>query len=413
MALRINSNINSIMSQRHLGIQNATLSKSLERLSSGLRINKAADDAAGLAISETLTSQIRGMYQAVANSQDSINLIQTAEGGLNGTANILQRMRELGVQAANDTYSQTDRIKIQEEVEQLKQELTRLAGTTQYNGRTLLDGSIGQSAFQVDATVSVKTNQRVGGPNASNVPVFGDLITAVAITNATQASVDTAIEAKIVATQTVGVYNLEVRGSDGFVSVVSNYNTAARGATLNFALNSFSGTGNLQITFGTVSVTDADIGDLATLHVQARQDAVTVDQALTFQIGQNEGQVIKWGAQAMTAAALRLEVASVVGTTDAASRIAAQNMIGTVDEALRKVNIQRARMGAFQNRLEHTIANLNVASENLSASNSRIRETDVAYESAQLTRSQILVQAGTAMLAQANAGSQNALSLLR
>jgi len=413
MALRINTNINSIMSQRHLGIQNATLSKSLERLSSGLRINKAADDAAGLAISETLTSQIRGMYQAVANSQDSINLIQTAEGGLNGTANILQRMRELGVQAANDTYSQTDRIKIQEEVEQLKQELTRLAGTTQYNGRTLLDGSIGQSAFQVDATVSVKTNQRVGGPNASNVPVFGDLITAVAITNATQASVDTAIEAKIVATQTVGVYNLEVRGSDGFVSVVSNYNTAARGATLNFALNSFSGTGNLQITFGTVSVTDADIGDLATLHVQARQDAVTVDQALTFQIGQNEGQVIKWGAQAMTAAALRLEVASVVGTTDAASRIAAQNMIGTVDEALRKVNTQRARMGAFQNRLEHTIANLNVASENLSASNSRIRETDVAYESAQLTRSQILVQAGTAMLAQANAGSQNALSLLR
>lgn len=413
MALRINTNINSIMSQRHLGIQNATLSKSLERLSSGLRINKAADDAAGLAISETLTSQIRGMYQAVANSQDSINLIQTAEGGLNGTANILQRMRELGVQAANDTYSQTDRIKIQEEVEQLKQELTRLAGTTQYNGRTLLDGSIGQSAFQVDATVSVKTNQRVGGPNASNVPVFGDLITAVAITNATQASVDTAIEAKIVATQTVGVYNLEVRGSDGFVSVVSNYNTAARGATLNFALNSFSGTGNLQITFGTVSVTDADIGDLATLHVQARQDAVTVDQALTFQIGQNEGQVIKWGAQAMTAAALRLEVASVVGTTDAASRIAAQNMIGTVDEALRKVNTQRARMGAFQNRLEHTIANLNVASENLSASNSRVRDTDVAHESAQLTRSQSLVQAGTAMLAQANAGSQNALSLLR
>jgi flagellin len=413
MALRINTNINSIMSQRHLGIQNATLSKSLERLSSGLRINKAADDAAGLAISETLTTQIRGMYQAVANSQDSINLIQTAEGGLNGTANILQRMRELGVQAANDTYSQTDRIKIQEEVEQLKQELTRLAGTTQYNGRRLLDGSIGQAAFQVDATVSVKTNQRVGGPNASNVPVFGDMITAVAITNATLASVDTAIEAKIVATQSVGVYNLEVRGSDGFVSVVSNYNTAARGGTLNFALNSFSGTGNLQITFGTVSVTDADIGDLATLHVQARQDAVTVDQALTFQIGQNEGQVIKWGAQSMTAEALRLEVASVVGTTDAASRIAAQNMIGTVDEALRKVNTQRARMGAFQNRLEHTIANLNVASENLSASNSRIRETDVAYESAQLTRSQILVQAGTAMLAQANAGSQNALSLLR
>ena len=162
-----------------------------------------------------------------------------------------------------------------------------------------------------------------------------------------------------------------------------------------------------------MSVTAADAGDVATLQLTGLQQAVTIDRDLTFHIGQNEGQIIKWGAQAMTAQSLHLEVTSVLGTTDAASRTNAQNMIGTIDEALRKVNIQRARMGAFQNRLEHTIANLNVASENLSASNSRVRDTDVAHESAQLTRSQSLVQAGTAMLAQANAGSQNALSLLR
>jgi flagellin len=412
MALRINTNVTSIMAQRHLGIQNGALTKSLERLSSGMRINRAADDAAGLAISETLNAQVIGMHQAVANSQDSINLIQTAEGGLNETTNILQRMRELAVQASNDTYTQSDRSKIQEEVEQLKQELTRIAGTTQYNGRTLLDGSIGQASAQIDANFSVKANPRVGGPNASNVPVFGDMISSVTVSNFLAATVDVALETKLVATQTAGIYNMEIRGSDGTISVISDWNAAAngRGGSITLALNSG---GNINIAWGSVSVTASDVGDVGTLQLQARQDSVTVDSALTFQIGQNEGQIMKFGVAEMTAKALHLEVASVMGTSDQGSRTLAQNTIGVIDEALRKVNVQRARMGAIQNRLEHSIANLNVASENLSASNSRIRDTDVAFESAQLTRSQILVQAGTAMLAQANAGSQNALSLLR
>jgi flagellin len=419
MALRINTNVTSLMAQRQLGIQSGGLSKSLERLSSGMRINRAADDAAGLAISETLKAQIIGMGQANANSQDSINLIQTAEGGLNESTSILQRMRELAVQASNDTYTQADRSKIQEEVGQLKEELTRVAQTTQYNGRNLQDGSVGQSSAQIDGNVTVKANTRVGGPNAVTfVPQFGDMISAVSLTNSTTASVDAAMEFKIVATVTAGTFNLEVRGSDGTVSIVNDITGnsggtnifTAGGVNRSFTLNSG---GVVSVTFGTTQPQTVDIGDVATLQVQGLQSAVTVDQALTFQIGQNEGQIVKFGMADMTANALHLEVGSVLGTTDAHSRTSSQNMIGVIDEALRKVNVQRARMGAMQNRMEHSIANLNVASENLASSNSRIRDTDVAYESSQLTRSQILVQAGTAMLSQANASSQSALSLLR
>ncbi|MBC7544147.1 MAG: flagellin [Candidatus Sericytochromatia bacterium] len=418
MALRINTNVTSIMAQRQLGIQSGGLSKSLERLSSGMRINRAADDAAGLAISETLKAQIIGMSQANANSQDSINLIQTAEGGLNETTSILQRMRELSVQAANDTYTQADRSKIQEEVGQMKEELTRIAQTTQYNGRNLLDGSVGQSSAQIDGNVAIKANTRVGGPAAVTfVPAFGDMISGASLTNSTLASVDAAMEFKIVATATQGTFNLEVRGSDGTVSTINDITANGSGTNIfagavsrTFTLNSG---GTVQVTFGNTKPQTVDIGDVATLQVQGLQAAVTNDQALTFQIGQNEGQIVKFGMADMTAQALHLEVGSVLGTTDAHSRTNSQNMIGVIDEALRKVNVQRARMGAMQNRMEHSIANLGVASENLSASNSRIRDTDVAYESSQLTRSQILVQAGTAMLAQANASSQNALSLLR
>jgi flagellin len=419
MALRINTNVTSLMSQRNLGINNAGLNKSLERLSSGLRINRAADDAAGLAISETLRAQITGMGQAVANSQDAVNLIQTAEGGLGESTNILQRMRELAVQAANDTYTQPDRQKIQEEIEQLKQELTRIAGTTQFNGRTLLDGTIEQSKAQIDGNATIMANQRVGTVNALGQPQFSDMIKSVTLTNSTTTSVDAAIELKIVATQTAGVYNMEVYGSDGTTRTFQNITGSASapivdtlypGATRTIGL--LSG-GSVDVEFGSELPSTADIGDVATIQVQARARAITTDKALTFQIGQNEGQIIKFGVSDFTAGSLDLEGISVYGASDQDSRTMAQNMIGVVDEALRRVNVERSRMGAVQNRLEHSIANLNVAKENLSGSESRIRDTDVAAESANLTRSQILVQAGTAMLAQANTTPQNALSLLR
>lgn len=411
MALRINTNISSMNAQRQLGVQNAGLNKSLERLSSGMRINRAADDAAGLAISETLRAQVRGMNQAVANSQDSINLIQTAEGGLNATTQILQRMREMAVQASNDTYTQGDREKMQIELHQLSEELTRISNTTQFNGRTLLNGDIAGSSEYRSATATVMSNARLGANDANGRPKFGDLITSVTVTNSTLATVDVAVELRLVATATQGSFNLELKASDGTVSVIANVNAnILLGQNRTFALSSGA---SLQVTFGAVSANALDIGDVAVVQVQGRQDAVTLDKSLNFHIGQNEGQVVKFGVAQMDAKSLHLEGASVFGKDDADSRIKSQNLIGVVDEALRKVNIERARMGAMQNRLEHSIANLNVASENLSSSESRIRDADVAAESARMTKQQILVQAGTAMLAQANSTPQSALSLLR
>lgn len=410
--LRINTNVQALNAQRNLGINTGMLNKSLERLSSGMRINKAADDAAGLAISETLRAQIRGMNQAVANSQDGINLIQTAEGGLEETTSILQRVRELAVQAANDTYTQSDRQKIQAEVDQLKEELTRIAGTTQFNGRTLLDGSVSVSAALVQAHTDIKQNQRVGAINASGVPVFGDMITSATVSSAssTTATIDVGVTFKLVATATAGIYNLDVKGSDGTSTVIADYNTNVRGATMNFTLSSGA---VVNMVFGAVTVAQADVGDTSTVQLTAIRQAVTVDQALTFQIGANEGQIVKSGIGDFRAAALRMESVAVYGATEDLSRLNSQNMIGVVDDALAYINTQRAKLGAIQNRLEHTIANLNVSSENLAASESRIRDTDVAKETSALTRAQILVQAGTSILAQANATPQNALSLLK
>src|SRR3990167_5669640 len=177
MAIRINTNIASLNSQRNLALSNQQLNKTLERLSSGLRINRAADDAAGLAVSEKLRTQIRGFTQAIANSQDAGNLISTAESGIDQTSQILQRIRELSIQAAGDTLVNADRIKIQEEVGQLRLELTRIAETTEFNTRSLLDGSISQATFAQNAEIDIKQNVRVGD-TAATVPSLATFISA-------------------------------------------------------------------------------------------------------------------------------------------------------------------------------------------------------------------------------------------
>ena len=404
MALRINTNISAINAQRQLGVSNLALSKSLERLSSGKRINRAADDAAGLAISETLKSQVLGLNQATANAQDSINLIQTAEGGLEATTTMLHRMRELAVQASSDTYTQADRAKIQEEMSQLQDELTRVASTTQFNGRNLIDGSIAQSRAQITASASIKSNARVGGGTS-----WGDLLASVTITQPATAATDAAVQFQLVAsTVNSASVDLVVTGSSGYYSIITNI------SSLNNQTRTFTvGTSGVSVTFGSVAASVVNVGSTALVQAHGVQAAVTTDNSLSFHIGTNEGQIIKTGFQDMRASALKLEGLTVVGTTDADSRVKAQNFIGVVDEAMKTVNTQRARMGAVQNRLEHTISNLQVSAENLTASESRIRDVDVARESSQLTRTQILMQAGTAMLAQANSVSSNALSLLR
>jgi flagellin len=276
MGLRINQNIAAMNSYRNLSVTDGQMSKSLEKLSSGFRINRAADDAAGLAISEKLRSQVKGLDTASSNAQNAISLVQTAEGALNETHSILQRMRELSVQSANDTNTDEDRVQIQKEVSALKEELTRISDTTEFNGKALLDGS-------------------------------------------------------------------------------------------------FNG---------------------------------------TFQIGANSGQTLTVAITDQDAAALGDGTNTVAGV-DVSTQAGASTAIATLDGAIEQVSGTRADLGAVQNRLEHTVNNLNVASENLAASESRIRDTDMAKEMMNFTRAQILSQAGTAMLAQANQAPQGVLSLLR
>ena len=287
MALTINTNVASLNAQRNLGVSQSNLAKSMQRLSSGLRINSAKDDAAGLAISDRMTAQIRGLNQAARNANDGISLAQTAEGALQETTNILQRMRELAVQGANDTNSDSDRASIQAEIDQLVEEIDRIAGTTKFNGKAVINGDLALAA------------------------------------------------------------------------------------------------------------------DAAKFQVGANSDAAT--EVISFTIASAKAADLKSGTSQGVAAAN-------VKVTDNAL---AQTAITNIDGALAAVDDIRGKLGAVQNRFESTIANLNNSAENISAARSRILDADIAQETSAMTKSNILQQAGVAILAQANQAPQLALSLLQ
>lgn len=408
MAIRINTNIASLNAQRNLSKSNEMLNKTLERLSSGLRINRAADDAAGLAVSEKLRTQVRGFTQAIANAQDAGNLIATAESGIDQSSQILQRIRELAIQAGSDTLVNADREKIQEEINQLRTELTRVAETTEFNTRSLLDGSIAGAAYAEDAEIDIKQNIRVGDTTAT-VPALDTFISSATVST-TGATLDVAYQVKVTTYQTgtdpVSIM-LEVRSSLGEVSTIAVNSSTPSAISL-----SVGGTVIGTLNINAANITISDVGKTSLVQVTAQRAAVTSDDALTFHVGANEGQFLKMGVQDLRASALRLETISVLGTNDEDSRVKSQNAIGAVDQALDYVNTVRSRLGAFQNRIEYTISNLQVSRENLAASESRIRDADIATETANLTRAQILVQAGTAVLTQANISPQSALNLL-
>lgn len=415
MALRINTNVDAICAQRSLGVNQTFLSKTLERLSTGLRINRAADDAAGLAISEKLRTQIRGYSQAIANTQDGINMIQTTEGAINEDINILNRIRELAIQAANDTLTNKDREKIQEEITQLRLELTSIATKTEFNTRKLLDGSIAGTIFGRDAEMEIEQNVRVGDTSVTipSLVDFIDVTSANTVVSKTGVTVDVAYQLKFISTQAstnapISV-SVEVRSSiDGILTTILLTNNNITQITLSIGTTVVA---TLAVNGNNVSL--EDIGKTALVQLTGKVRPVTRDSALTFHTGPNEGQFIKFGVEDMTAKALRLEAINIVGTNDEDSRVLAQNAIGVVDQALDRINALRARLGALQNRLESTIRSMQISQENLMASESRIRDADVAKETTNLTKAQILVQAGTAVLAQANLSPQNALSLLR
>ncbi|MBF2054903.1 MAG: flagellin [Candidatus Sericytochromatia bacterium] len=444
MSIRVNTNIASLNAQRNLSNTNQMLNKTLERLSSGLRINRAADDAAGMAVSEKMRTQIRGFSQAIANAQDASNFIATAESGLDQTTQILQRIRELSIQSASDTLVNTDRKKIQTEVNELLQELDKIAETTEFNTRALLDGSLEQAAAQEAATFEIKSNARLGeagaigdflainagnGIVATNEDIVQDAAFAFTVLmkngdgNAfTAAGSGVGTVTNLAAT--TGEFVLEVRSSlNDSVAYVDLGDGTGGATTLNlntlFAgtlTNAAAGAETLSVTFkpdgATVPLTSSDVGKTTLIQLTGARQAVAEDKALTFHVGANEGQFLKMGVQDMRAQALRVEGLDLVGDTDAESRLRSQNAIGVVDQALEYVGNVRSRLGAMQNRVEYRIANMQVSRENLMASESRIRDADIAAETANLTKAQILVQAGTAVLTQANISPQSVLNLL-
>ncbi|HLT19077.1 MAG TPA: flagellin [Thermomicrobiales bacterium] len=390
--MRINTNIDAMNAQRNLNVSGAAYAKSIEKLSSGLRINRAADDAAGLSISEKLRSQVRGVNQAIRNSQDGISMIQTAEGALNEVHEIVQRMRELSVQAGNDTLSAADRVAIGDELVQLRDEINGIAARTNFNGKALLDGSLATAQDTVASDVVVGATY--GATAITALDVSG------AEAGATYTfSYDNATDALTL-----------TRSTDNVAQTVT---LGANSQTLNFDALGIS-----------VSLAGTDTAD--NIGAALDGDAIVMSAAsgnATFQIGADTGQTISASFNAMNAASIggATSVDAAVtayanlntSSTDADFKAAADALRDSLDQALADISAQRSELGSVQNRLEHTVKNLAVTSENLAASESRIRDADMAAETVAFTKAQILQQAGTAILAQANQAPQSVLSLLR
>ncbi len=388
MGLRINQNIAAMNSYRNLSATDPQMSKSLEKLSSGFRINRAADDAAGLAISEGLRSQVGGLKVAVRNAQDGISVVQTAEGALTEVHSILQRVRDLAVQAGNDSNNTKSREAIKTESDSLVAELGRIAESTNFNGIDLLkgNGAGGNLKFQVGAAGNSNSVIEVSLAGANVKSIADGLGAAVSGSTA------------VVATPTTvtGAMTFTI-GTTGNSETVT---TASVGAA-----------NSIKTVQGLADQLNADTAFSAKLTASVDKDNQLVVQA-------KDGRAVVGGntagthAAAGTGVAVSVTAASVTGL-DFTNSTNAQNSIRRLDTAIQSVSTARAGLGALQNRFEHTINNLNVSVENLSASESRIRDADMAQEMMQFTRNQILSQAGTAMLAQANQGSQGVLQLLR
>ena len=536
----VQHNLSAMNANRQLGITTGLQAKSSEKLSSGYKINRAADDAAGLSISEKMRSQIRGLNKASDNAQDGISLIQTAEGALNEQHSILQRMRELSVQAANGTETDEDREAVQNEIEQLQEELTRISETTEFNTMKLLDGSKSGSTATTGSgpKFGVVDTTLDGALVTSNVAGIKVATAAAATTKAgqetaiwdatgktltlnlslnkvyTQDEIDELIEnakqedssatgapAEVKVTLKNGIFNADAAttagtgtaagvkavsddatvtgfvGADTISFTANKYVSECNDTTFDFAFDKEAGkeevetttaitysatngitagaykihlaagkeytaedledilakagfdfdvklSGNtpdepntLFATSGASTVSQLTMGDTAgaglgsakAMWGQAGYDGVSSGEGLTLQIGANEGQTMSFSLDDMSARALGVDGNKV----NLSTQEGAQKATTTIDAAIKKVSEQRGRMGAIQNRLEHTIANLDTAAENTQNAESRIRDTDMAEEMVEYSKNNILAQAGQSMLAQANQSTQGVLSLLQ
>lgn len=490
MAAVINTNIASLNSQRNLSTSQSSLTTSLQRLSSGLRINSAKDDAAGLAISDRMTSQIRGMSQATRNANDGVSLAQTAEGALSSSGDILQRIRELAVQSSNATNSSSDRQALQTEVGQLSSELNRVAQTTSFNGQALLDGTMGTANFQVGADANQlisasganfltntygnnrTANDSVQAAAATTIAggkdivingslgsgtyktVAGDSAKAIAAgVNGQTAKTGVTAEARTDVALTLGAeaYSISLKSDNASAVAISfsvtgtattasdfaagisainaqtantgvtaQYDSANKGIKLtnstgnNIAINNTAAADNAILGVGTYKVDTATTKDVPTaaggFSIKATTSAAAVANGRVIFDSPKSFEVKDAGSGLALTATSKLNA---VSTLDVTTFDGAQLALKIADSALATVNSQRAQYGALQSRFSSAIANLQSTTENLSASRSRIVDTDFASETANMTRGQILQQAGTAMLAQANSLPNGVLSLLR
>ncbi|KUG02327.1 flagellin protein flaa [hydrocarbon metagenome] len=507
----INTNVMALNTNRQLGINESNTAKSLEKLSSGYRINRAGDDAAGLAISEKMRGQIRGLQQASRNAQDGISLIQTAEGALNETHDILQRMRELAVQSANDTNTEGDRAELQKEVDQLAQELTRIANNTEFNTKTLLnggiqEGTIGKMTFQIGANANQGMELNIAAMDAASLGVAGASLTVGIATGATgisTATIDGTTGAGLVDGTSLTISVADNTGTFATGAIVNGADSltataAAVGSSLNGVKITFAADDNLDIStswdantntltvsadwdngavhapaniaavetaintglngagFGAAAITLTSVGydvpDLAGLGTitlasgsaadssqsivtitdgSTSQDVVVSDTALSVGVTSGAYQGLSIVTTNVTSMAGTLTVNQTLPTAaqfasgaltadavalkgiDISSQTSASSAITTINNAVETVSAQRSKLGSIQNRLEHTIKNLDTSAENLQASESRIRDVDMAEQMVEFTKQNILQQAATAMLAQANQAPQAVLQLLQ
>ncbi|CAN7505343.1 flagellin [Pseudomonas sp. LjRoot71] len=383
MALTVNTNIASLNTQRNLNSSSKALDTSLQRLSTGSRINSAKDDAAGLQISNRLSSQINGLNVAVKNSNDGISMAQTAEGALQQSTSILQRMRDLALQSANGSNSDEERTALNSEVTELKKELNRISNTTTFGGKKLLDGSFETTTFQVGSaaneTISVKIDEM------STTSLTGKYYEgAVAATSGTASASGEA------------TVSMTVDGKS--VTVTTNIASGATAVEASRQLGAAINDANLG-----VGAFVADDGSMSIISQQT--DGANELTALTFS-GVPAG--LTAGGYTAATAVTTDEISDI----DVSSVQNSQEAVLVIDQAIQKIDSQRADLGAVQNRFENTIGNLQNISENVSAARGRIQDTDFAAETANLTKNQILQQAGTAILAQANQLPQAVLSLL-
>lgn len=492
----INHNMSAINANRQMSANQSATAKSTEKLSSGLRINRAGDDAAGLAISEKMRAQVAGLDQASSNAQNGISMIQTAEGALNETHSILQRMRELSVQAGNDTNTETDRKEIQKEVDQLTSEINRIGGTTEFNNQKILQGgeasvkvnqvgtaavtkangtitlgSVTLTATDTDAFNDLEVQIKTGSTTTTSASYTGgklvieigsdtDQEKAAAINNALQAAtsaggydfkklvatgnspatpatVDGTIKGGATAKAEVkGTFEISGKLESGKITV-DGQELSIKGDTQDELYASLAGAINandtLKVTYGAANAYTTGSGKLTLTQAAGSDKTLSVsgqNKTVNMQIGANEGQ-----RMAIEFSDMRADALGIVGTgsgftstntvnngsdnvaiqksLDVTSSKNAGNATTVIQAAIDKVSSERSKLGAYQNRLEHTINNLGTSSENLTAAESRIRDVDMAKEMMEFTKNNVLSQASQAMLAQAKALPNQVLSLLQ